>query len=180
MLGLIAKAGEGDIILVEQQYERKHWGSKDSSPEADPNPRLEAYIAAARRGATVRILLDECYASVSDPKGSVATCEYVNNIARTEGLQLEARLGNPAGGMVVEEIIAGRDYEGIHNKMILALINGQGYVHIGSINGSEVSSKVNRELAVQIRSDEMYSYLDDVFEYDWSVSELPVEIPDWN
>jgi len=180
LLGLIAKAGEGDIILVEQQYERKHWGSKDSSPEADPNPRLEAYIAAARRGATVRILLDECYASISDPKGSVATCEYVNNIARTEGLQLEARLGNPAGGVVVEEIIAGRDYEGIHNKMILALINGQGYVHIGSINGSEVSSKVNRELAVQIRSDEVYSYLDDVFEYDWSVSELPVEIPDWN
>jgi len=182
LLGLVAKAGKGDVILVEQQYELKYWGPKDSSPEADPNPRLEAYIAAARRGATVRILLDNCYASVSDPKGSVATCEYVNNIARTEDLQLEARLGNPAGGVVFEEIIAGRDYEGIHNKMILVRINGQGqgYAHIGSINGSEVSSKVNRELAVQIRSDEVYSYLDDVFEYDWSVSELPIEIPGWH
>lgn len=176
LLGLIGKAGEGDVILVEQLYEDKYWGPKDSSPEADPNPRLEAYIAAARRGATVRILLDDCHASFSDPKGSVATCEYVNNIARTEGLQLEVRLGNPAGGVVVEEIIAGRDYEGIHNKMILARIEGQGYVHIGSINGSEVSSKVNRELAVQIRSDEVYSYLDDVFQYDWSVSEPPFNI----
>ena len=82
-------------------------------------------------------------------------------------------MSNPAGGMVVEEIIAGRDYEGIHNKMILAQITGQGYVHIGSINGSEVSSKVNRELAIQIRSDEAYDYLDDVFEYDWSVSDPP-------
>jgi phosphatidylserine/phosphatidylglycerophosphate/cardiolipin synthase-like enzyme len=180
LLGLVAKAGEGDVILVEQQYERKYWGPKDSSPEADPNPRLEAYIAAARRGATVRILLDNCYASISDPKGSVATCEYVNNIARTEDLQLEALLGNPAGGGVFEEIIAGRDYEGIHNKMILVRINGQGYAHIGSINGSEVSSKVNRELAVQIRSDEVYNYLSDIFEYDWSVSELPIEIPGWH
>jgi len=176
LLGLIARAGEGDVVLVEQQYERKYWGSKDSSPEIDPNPRLEAYIAAARRGATVRILLDQCYADISDPKGSVATCEYVNNIAKTEGLQLEARLGNPAGGVVVEEIIAGRDYEGIHNKMILGRINGQGYLHIGSINGSEVSSKVNRELAVQIRSDVIYNYLGDVFEYDWSVSKPPTKI----
>jgi len=180
LLGLVAKAGEGDVILVEEQYEKKYWGANNGSPEIDPNPRLEAYIAAARRGATVRILLDDCRASFSDPKGNVATCEYVNNIAKTEALQLEARLGNPAGGVVFEEIIAGRDYEGIHNKMILVRINGQGYAHIGSINGSEVSSKVNRELAVQIRSDEVYSYLNDVFEYDWSVSELPVEIPDWN
>jgi hypothetical protein len=173
LLGLVAKAGKGDVILVEQQYERKYWGPKDSSPEADPNPRLEAYIAAARRGATVRILLSECYVNIQDPRGSLATCDYVNSIASREGLDLGARLSNPAGGMVVEEIIAGRDYEGIHNKMILARINGQGYVHIGSINGSEVSSKVNRELAVQIQSDEAYNYLDGVFEYDWSVSEPP-------
>jgi len=173
LLGLLATAREGDVILVEQQYERKYWGPKDTSPETDPNPRLEAYIGAARRGATVRILLSECYVDITDPQGSAATCDYVNAIANREGLDLEAHLSNPAGGMVVEEIIAGRDYEGIHNKMILAQITGQGYVHIGSINGSEVSSKVNRELAIQMRSDEAYDYLDDVFEYDWSVSDPP-------
>jgi len=181
LLGLIAKAGEGDVILVEQQYELKYWGPKDSSPEADPNPRLEAYIAAARRGATVRILLDKYHSEdFLDPRGKVATCDYVNAIAKDEKLDLEAHLANPSGGYVIEEFLAGREYEGIHNKMVLARINEQGYVHIGSINGSEVSSKVNRELAVQIQSDEAYNYLDDVFEYDWSVSELPVEIPDWN
>jgi len=178
LLGLVAKAGEGDVILVEQQYEHKYWGPKDSSPEADPNPRLEAYIAAARRGATVRILLDKYYLDFLDPRGKVATCNYVNAIAKDEKLDLEAHLANPSGGYVIEEFLAGREYEGIHNKMVLARINGERYVHIGSINGSEVSSKVNRELAVQIRSNEMYNYLSDVFEYDWSVSELPAEIWD--
>ena len=178
LLGLIARAGEGDVILVEQQYELKYWGPKDSSPEADPNPRLEAYIAAARRGATVRILLDKYHLDFLDLRGKVATCDYVNAIAKDEKLDLEAHLANPSGGYVIEEFLAGREYEGIHNKMVLARINGQGYVHIGSINGSEVSSKVNRELAVQIRSDEMYNYLSDVFEYDWSVSELPAKIWD--
>ena len=180
LLGLVAKAGEGDVILVEQQYERKYWGSKDSSPEADPNPRLEAYIAAARRGATVRILLDEYYTSLADPRGNVATCGYVNSIAEKEGLDLEAHWANPTGGYVFSETIAGREYEGIHNKMMLARVNGQGYIHIGSINGSEVSSKVNRELAVQIQSNEAYSYLYDVFEYDWSVSQPPSKTLHWD
>lgn len=171
LLGLIGKAGEGDVILVEQLYEDKYWGPKDSSPEADPNPRLEAYIAAARRGAIVRILLDKYYIRPLDPIGKIPTCGYVSGIASREGLDLEAHWANPTGGWVIEEFLAGREYEGIHNKMILARINGQGYVHIGSINGSEVSSKVNRELAVQIQSDEAYNYLDDVFQYDWSVSE---------
>jgi len=180
LLGLIAKAGEGDVILVEQQYERKYWGPKDSSPEADPNPRLEAYIAAARRGATVRILLDQYYASLVDPRGNVATCEYVNSIAEKEQLDLEAHWANPTGGWLIDQFLAGRDYEGIHNKMILARINERGYVHIGSINGSEVSSKLNRELAVQIQSDKAYNYLDGVFEYDWSVSEPPSKTPDWD
>jgi len=173
LLGLIGKAEEGDVILVEQLYEDKYWGQNDGSPGADPNPRLEAYIAAARRGAMVRILLDEYYADLADPKGNVATCEYVNGIADMEGLDLEAHWANPTGGYVFSETIAGREYESIHNKMVLARINGQGYVHIGSINGSETSSKLNRELAVQVQSDEAYKYLEDVFEYDWSVSEAP-------
>ena len=58
--------------------------------------------------------------------------------------------------------------EGIHNKMVLVqLSNGSSYVHIGSLNGSETSSKVNRELAIQIQSNAAYRYLADIFDYDW-------------
>jgi len=164
LLGRIAQAKEGDTILVEQMYEYKHWGPKGSSPEQDPNPRLEAYIAAARDGARVRILLDRFF--LSNFASNLDTCDYINNIAERDGLDLEIRLGNPTGADIRDE----RMYGGIHNKMVLGWIGGQGYVHIGSINGSEVSSKVNRELAIQVQSDEVYYYLYEVFDYDWSVS----------
>jgi hypothetical protein len=42
---------------------------------------------------------------------------------------------------------------GVHNKMVLAHLDERGYVHVGSINGSEGSSKVNRELALQVQAD---------------------------
>jgi hypothetical protein len=38
---------------------------------------------------------------------------------------------------------------------------------VGSINGSETSNKVNRELALQVRSAALYDYLHAVFDYDW-------------
>jgi hypothetical protein len=61
-------------------------------------------------------------------------------MARAEGLNLQVRPGNPT-------------HLGIYNKMVLARIGGRGSVHVGSINGSEVSSKVNREVALQVQSD---------------------------
>jgi len=154
LLGMVARAGAGDTVLVEQLYEHTYWGPTDSNPATDPNPRLEAYIAAARRGAQVRILLDSVYNDPGSPRSNTATCDYVNDIASTEGLDLECRLGNPTG-------------TGIHNKMVLVWAGGRGYVHTGSINGSENSCKNNRELAVQVQSDEAYAYLAKVFWFDW-------------
>jgi hypothetical protein len=61
----------------------------------------------------------------------------MDRLARGEGLDLRARPGNPTD-------------LGIHNKMILARTGGRGYVHGGSFNGSEVSSKVNRKIAPQV------------------------------
>jgi cardiolipin synthase len=156
LLGMVARAGSGDTVLVEQLYEYTFWGPTTSNPTDDPNPRLEAYIAAARRGAKVRILLDSAYDDPGDVRGNTATCAYVDAIAASEGLDLDCKLANPAG-------------TGIHNKMVLVLDGGTGYVHTGSINGSENSSKGNRELAVQVRSDAAYDYLAQVFWYDWGV-----------
>ena len=151
VLGLVDRAGVGDSVLVQQLYERMHWGGNSDTPQSAPNPRLQAYIAAARRGAQVRILLDGYF----DAGDNAETITYVNQIAQNEGLNLRALLGNPTG-------------RGIHNKMILVQAGGQKWTHLGSINGSEASSKANRELAIQVQSAAVYDYLAPVFWIDWT------------
>ncbi len=150
LLGLLTRAGAGDEVYVEQLYEYPSWAGA-------PNLRLESYIAAARRGARVRVLLnggmfgEETY----DLSGNVEAAAYLNAVAQAEGLDMSAHLGDPTR-------------YGIHNKMVLVWLHDEGgYVHLGSINGSESSSKVNREVALQFRSDEAYATLRAVFEYDW-------------
>jgi phosphatidylserine/phosphatidylglycerophosphate/cardiolipin synthase-like enzyme len=156
LLGLIGQAGAGDLVLVEQLYEQMYWGPENSSVEVDPNPRLEAYIAAARRGATVRVLLDSFQdnTNLDSPRSNLRTVEYLWTLANQEGLDLDARRANPTG-------------EGIHNKMVLARIGGQGWVVVGSLNGSEASAKVNREMSLRVASSEAFAYLAEMFWSDW-------------
>jgi hypothetical protein len=154
LLGLVARAGAGDGVYVEQLYEYPDWGS----PTSSPNLRLEAYITAARRGATVRILLNGGNFGIKQFSltNNVAAAAYVNRIAESEGLHLSAHLGDPT-------------QYGIHNKMVLVDLGAGGqYVHVGSINGSETSNKVNREMALQVRSTGLFDYLYAMFEYDWN------------
>ena len=159
IFGLLAKAGPGDTVLVQQQYERTRWGD---DLLADPNLRLQAYIEAARRGATLWVMLDSLYDDRNNENGNWATCDYLQSIRISENLRIHCQVNNPAG-------------LGIHNKMILAEIGGQGYIHVGSINGSELSSKGNREVAVQIQSDEAYTYLAEMFHKDWrNIIYMPV------
>ena len=95
---------------------------------------MEAYIAAARRGAKVRVLLDAYFDNqeLDSPRSNLRTVEYLSYVAQSEGLDLQARRGNPTG-------------QGIHNKMVLAQIGGKGWAIVGSLNGGEVSAKLNRE-----------------------------------
>ncbi|MEM7333382.1 MAG: lamin tail domain-containing protein [Chloroflexota bacterium] len=150
LLGLLNQAGVGDTILAQQLSERPFWGTNAND---DPNPRLQAMVEAARRGATVRLMLDSFFDDGGLTSNS-ATCVYINDLANLEGLNLECQLANPTG-------------LGIHNKMILAEISGQGFIHVGSLNGSEQSSKGNREIAIQVQSNEAFAYLAAVFEQDW-------------
>jgi hypothetical protein len=159
LIGLILRAGTGDEVLVEQMHEPHHWGSGSSGVLTDPNPRLEAYIQAARNGARVRILLDK---GLDAEQENYETAFYVLDVAHDEGLDLGVRLGSPTG-------------RGIHNKMVLVRVGEDRRVHVGSINGTEVSSKANRELALQVRSAGAYAFLKGVFEYDWTHSGGPYE-----
>ena len=131
-----------------------NWRPTTSNPTVDPNPRLEAYVTAVRRGASVYLLLDDVFDDPDDPRGNTATCAYVDGIASSESLELFCLTGNPTGN-------------GIHNKMVLVHSGGQGWVHTGSINGSENSSKQNRELAVQVKSTAGHDYLAEMFWHDW-------------
>lgn len=164
LLGLVGRAGAGDTLYVQQLQEPPYWGPTSASPATDPNIRLEAYIAAARRGARVRILLDSYFDEPAAPRSNAATVRYVNQIAAGEGLDLRAERSNLTG-------------RGIHNKMVLAQIGGVGYVHVGSINGSEAANKINREVALQVQSDAAYTYLANVFELDWVLSAPAVLLP---
>ncbi len=160
LIALLLRADRGDEVYVEQLYERRHWGLSSSDVVTDPNPRLEAYIQAARRGAKVRVLLDR---GMDDERKNYETAFYLLGVAAAEGLDLDVRLGNPTR-------------RGIHNKMVLLRLGEGRYVHVGSINGSEASSKVNREVAVNLRSQGAYEYLRQVFDYDWTHSGGPYEV----
>lgn len=155
LLGMVGKAGAGDTVLVEQLYEYSSWGPGSSNAVADPNLRLEAYIAAARRGAHVRILLDSFYDVFSDPRSNYRTCVYVNQF-QTQ-YDIECRMGNPTG-------------MGLHIKLVLVKHGASGFVHLGSINGSETSNKLNRELATQVESVAAYQYWKNIFQSDWSTT----------
>ena len=156
-LDLISRAGPGDEILIQQLSERRYWG--DSAAEPGQNPRLEALLAAARRGARVRLLLDSFFDTSSSVMGNRATCIDLMEAAAAEKLDLYCAIANPTG-------------LGLHNKMILARIDGRGFVMAGSLNGTELSHKGNRELALIVQSDEAHQLLAEMFQADWTYHQL--------
>lgn len=157
LLALIARAGPGDELALMQLYEHRHWGPSTSNPIADPNPRLEALIDAARRGASVRILLDSFFDDPADLRSNAATVAYVQAVAAAEGLDLAAHRGNPSGG-------------GIHAKLLLARIGSERWSAVGSLNGGEVSAKLNREVVLISDQPQVHARLSEVFAWDWELS----------
>ncbi len=158
LLGLLNRAGSGDAIAAMQLNEPVTWTY--GIGEAGLNPRVAALVAAARRGAEVRILLDEYY----DAGTNFATCLYLNGLARAESLPLSCRLGNVAG-------------LGVHAKTFFVQVGDEKWVHIGSVNGTETSHKANREVALQFASADIYDFLMIVFEYDWARAHAPLVFP---
>ena len=155
---LIAQAGDGDEILVLELYENRHWGEVTSNPIADPNPRLEALLAAARRGARVRLLLDSFFDEEDALRSNRATADYVRSVAAAEELNLEARLGNPTLG-------------GIHAKVVLVQVGNARWTAVGSLNGGEVSTKLNREVVLLVDAAPLFDRARAVFEHDWALSQ---------
>jgi phosphatidylserine/phosphatidylglycerophosphate/cardiolipin synthase-like enzyme len=157
LMALIHQAGAGDEIMLEQLYEHKHWGESASNPIADPNPRLQALIEAARRGARVRLILDSFFDEPDGLRSNQATVEYLHTVANREGLDLAARLGNPTAG-------------GIHAKLVLIRLGEARWSAVGSLNGGETSHKLNREVVLLTDLASIYARLAEVFEWDWALA----------
>lgn len=155
LLGLLERAGRGHRVAVMQLNEPVTWTY--GAGDVGLNPRVQALVEAARRGAEVRVLLDAYY----DDGRNTATCLYLNRLGRREDLDLQCRLANPSG-------------LGIHAKIFLVQTDHEQVVHIGSINGTETSSKVNREVALQFASADAYDALTAVFEHDWDLGRGPL------
>ncbi len=157
LLGLIQAAGEGSRIEGMQLSEPLTWTEEIGT--AGLNPRIQALIGAARRGALVRLLLDAFY----DPPDNrnAETCVYLNHLARVEHLKLSCRLSNVTG-------------LGIHGKIYLIRYPDlRSWIHLGSLNGTEISHKANREAWLQFSSSDGYVGLWNVFQQDWDLSHPP-------
>lgn len=151
---LLERAGTDDEIRWVQLYEHKYWGDTFSNPVADPNPRLAGLIDGARRGATVRVLLDSYFDEPSDDRSNRATADYLRLVAQTEGLNIQAATGNPAGA-------------GIHAKAGTLAIGDERWLLVGSVNGGEVSHKINREASLLVNAPLLYDRLVELFQADW-------------
>ncbi|GIV68267.1 phospholipase D-like domain-containing protein [Caldilinea sp.] len=59
---------------------------------------------------------------------------------------------------------------GIHAKLVLVRTGEERWSAVGSLNGGEVSHKLNREVVLMVEHPEIYARLYSVFERDWRLS----------
>ncbi len=103
---------------------------------------------------SVRILLSDAFLDPEEPKDNTNTVGYVNDIARREGLDLQAR--------IMRSDLGGLDK--IHNKGVVV---DDKRVLVSSINWSYNSPANNREVGVIIDHPQIASYFADIFTFDW-------------
>ena len=160
LLGLVNRAGPGDTILVEQLYENTYLGRGSSNIAADPNPRLLAYIAARAPWG----------------HGARAARRLLRQPGPQQPAQQPAHGGVPRRrsprpkGSTCRRGGATRPARASTTRWCWRRSAARAGPIVGSLNGGEVSAKLNREMALLVGSDEVYAYLAEVFWYDWGVT----------
>ncbi|MDR2854731.1 MAG: phospholipase D-like domain-containing protein [Methanomicrobiales archaeon] len=110
---------------------------------------------AARRGVSIRILLDSYWFNVVGTSDNDEIVDQIRRIAYDEGLSLEAKLVDLRATNLMK----------IHNKGVI--VDGS-EVFVSSINWNENSPSFNREVGMIIKSTEVAGYFTEVFESDWN------------
>jgi len=162
ILGMINSAEKS--VYVEQFYIYRHWGNRQTgSVSKNPDLYLRALVQAAERGCEVRIILDNTWYN-TDPNSTVDnddTVAYINEIAREEGLKMEAKLISDC-----------HNFTHLHNK---GMIVDNRSVLVSSINWNANSVKENREAGLIVESGPIASYFLSLFEKDW-ISAPPLSV----
>lgn len=146
-------------LYIEQAYITK-WST-------GKNPYLEAAIDAARRGVSVRVLLDSYRYNTEDDDDNDEMVDYINGIAAKENLDLKAALIDLDRSGLLK----------IHNKCVIA---DRDKVLVSSVNWNENSPSYNREAGVILaggvgsvnggsggQSGTIGEYYSKVFDRDW-------------
>ena len=107
-------------------------------------------IAAARTGG---VLLDSLFDDGDALRSNRATADSLHALAANDRLDLQARTGNPTGG-------------GIHMKLVLVKVGDETWTALGSLNGGEVSHKINREVVLMVDAPAVYDRLRALFLHD--------------
>jgi phosphatidylserine/phosphatidylglycerophosphate/cardiolipin synthase-like enzyme len=119
------------------------------------NPYLSSAIDAARRGVTVRVLLDSWWYNTEGNNDNDEMAAIINRIAVAEHLPVEARLAD------LETSRLGK----IHHKGVIV---DNRKVLVSSINWNSNSRNFNREAGVIIDHPGVANYFTSVFEDDWN------------
>ncbi|HYF78424.1 MAG TPA: phospholipase D-like domain-containing protein [Symbiobacteriaceae bacterium] len=160
-LGLLR--GAKKELLISANYINMWWGQADEAENFNryPQPYLREIVEAARRGVSVKVLLDRRNVRLDSKRDNQYVADYLTRLARSENLNLEARLLNMDGAGI------GRT---LHNKSLIV----DGAVVISSVNGSENSFRYARELTLKVDElPELTAYYRDLFMHDWNASETP-------
>ena len=147
ILGAIQSAQES--IFVQQFSAGRFWS-------VAPNTFIAALIAAARRGCEVKVLLDSRDYNVDAWNDNDEAVAWLEQVAREENLNLEAKLAD----------LDGLGLAKVHTK---GLIMDGKKVIITSLNWN-ANSGHNREAGVIVENEEIASFFEDVFFHDWNVS----------
>ncbi len=107
ILAVLNSAGPGDEVLAQQLDEPAYWGPSNSNPDADPNPRLQALLGAAQRGARVRVVLDRYYDSPADARSNQSTVDWLTALAQRQWLGLARRDGRPHFSRYPQQVVPG-------------------------------------------------------------------------
>lgn len=127
-----------------------------------PDLYLDALRAAARRGVSVRVLLDSSPPNVAagDSQNNTNTVASLNEAAASEGLDLQAKLVN----------LGAHGFTEVHNKGLV--IDGR-TVLVSSINWNRNSVTANREAGLLVENADLAAYFDGAFAWDWKDDVTP-------
>ena len=142
--------GAQESIAIEEAYI-----TNESSDQV--NPFLAAAINASRKGVCVRVLLDSYWYNIEDACDNDEMVSFINSIAASEGIPLEARCAD----------LELNNLEKIHNKGVIV---DNRRVLVSSINWNFNSPNFNREAGVIITDPDTALYFLSAFEDDWNAA----------